>query len=112
MSNNEHLNPFTQMVDPFTGKAGTVKSPRHEIEEDTNRMIVSLFASPDGLRLLDRWDDIYLRQPTCPVGCAEGYGYARSAVNEFIVKIRRIVNEAQLKNEPRYTNDNKPSEAQ
>ena len=66
---------------------------RH-VDEETNALIVAVFSGPHGQALLDRWDDVYLRQPVCPPGCVEGYGYKREGENALIIKIRRIVNTA------------------
>lgn len=85
--------PFEQKVDPFNQRS--IENFKRQFDIELKNLIISVFANPQGLQLLDRWDDVHLRQPVCPVGAPEGYGYARSAVNEFIVKIRAIVNEAQ-----------------
>ena len=91
------MNPFNQLVHPFMDAKpkDPNERPHRQIDEETKAMIISVFANPQGLQLLDRWDDIYLRQPTCPPGCVEGYGYKREGENAFIIKLRRIVNEAQ-----------------
>ena len=85
--------PFAQKVDPFNQRA--LEEYKRQFDVELKNLIISVFANPQGLQLLDRWDDVHLRQPVCPVGAPKGTGYARSAVNDFIIKIRRIVNEAQ-----------------
>jgi len=86
--------PFAQQVDPFNQRK-IIDSFRKQFDEETKGLVVTVFATPHGLQLLDRWEDLHLRQSVCPIGAPEGTGYARSAVNDFIVKIRRIINEAQ-----------------
>lgn len=87
--------PFAQKIDPFNQRTLALDKFKRHLDEETKNLIIAVFSNPHGIQLLDRWDDLHLRQPVCPIGAPEGTGYARSAVNDFIVKIRRIVNEAQ-----------------
>jgi uncharacterized protein YfbU (UPF0304 family) len=88
--------PFDQIVDPFTGvKKEEVDKYFRKIDEETRNLVIAVFANPHGIQLLDRWDDLYVRQPVCPPGSIEGYGYKREGENAFIIKIRSIVNNAQ-----------------
>lgn len=92
--------PFSQPVNPMTSQAPTMaqqaqKAQFEALNNKVKEQIIAVFCNPHGLQLLETWEQIYLRAPACPPGCPEGYGYMRSAQNEFVTKIRLAVEQAQ-----------------
>lgn len=88
-------NPFSKPVNAFTALDINVASTHKELHESLKNKIISVFANPMGLDLLDYLDDMYLRQPVVVPGAPKEYAAMREGENKFIRMIRRIVNEAQ-----------------
>lgn len=96
MTENQQVNPIHQPVNPY---AAQMKEEQQKFYKELDAMlreqVTAVFCNPHGLQLLNTLEDIYIRQPVCPAGCIEGYGYMREGENRLILKIRRIVNQAQ-----------------
>lgn len=86
--------PMNQPVNPFN-PFKELAVFRKDVENKLRDQIVAIFANPLGMQLLDTLDDLYIRQPVCPPGSPEGFGYMREGENRLILKIRAIVNSAQ-----------------
>lgn len=82
-----------QAVDPFTHQR-QAESSHKETRDKLKDQIIGVFCNPHGAQLLDTLEDMFIKQPTCPVGSPEGYGYFREGQNSLILKIRAIVNGA------------------
>mgnify|MGYP003655533436 CR=1 FL=1 len=90
------IGPFDQLVNPFIGgPSAEHKSQVKQIDQKFREQVIATFCTPHGMQLLDTLDDLYVRQPVCPAGCVEGYGYMREGENRLIIKLRAIVNSAQ-----------------
>ncbi|CAB4240889.1 hypothetical protein UFOVP23_33 [uncultured Caudovirales phage] len=90
------VNPFEQTVDPLAKNVPSAKERFHiDVQQRFREQVISVFANPHGMQLLDTLDDLYVRQPVSPAGCVEGYGYMREGENRLIIKLRAIVNSAQ-----------------
>lgn len=92
-------NPFFQPSDPFTGRQLSMTQDQMnlmtEIQKRFRQQVIEVFLNPQGLQLLDTLEDLYVRQPVCPPGCIEGFGYRREGENAFILKLRAIIKDAQ-----------------
>lgn len=88
------FDPIKQAIDPFSNhpKEHLLKS---RIDSYLREQVISVFCNPHGLQLLDTLEDLYLRQPVSPAGCAKGYGFMREGENRIILRLRGIVNNAQ-----------------
>lgn len=89
------INPFQQPSNPFGEpiRDATDRVSR-DIAQRFREQVIATFCTPHGEQLLDTLDDLYVRQPVCPAGCPEGYGYMREGENRLILKLRAIVNSA------------------
>lgn len=75
------------------------KAPPHrtvesEIEKLLKCLVVDVFSTPQGMKLLELWEDIYLRQITWKPGVPAGFGEFRAGQNQVVLSIRAILNEA------------------
>lgn len=90
--------PFEQPVNPFTQAQKEEQSEKLKYMSEVNKrlrdQIIAVFANPHGLQLLNTLEDIFLRQPVCPPGCVEGYGYKREGENSLIIRFRAVVDSA------------------
>lgn len=93
------MDPFFQPSNPFSGQALNMTQDQvNMLSQVNNRLrqqVIEVFMNPLGLQLLDTLEDLYVRQPVCPPGCVEGYGYKREGENALILKLRNIINQAQ-----------------
>ncbi len=91
-----NVNPFMQTLNPIGQQ---MQQETQKFQKDVTKrlhdQVVAVFANPHGMQLLDTLDDLYVRQPVCPAGCVEGYGYLREGENRLILRLRSIVNAAQ-----------------
>lgn len=88
---------FTQTVDPFTAHEPLQSEPliqKQSIEQYFSSQVIAVFNTPHGQQLLNTLEDLYIRQPVCPAGCVEGYGYMREGENRLILKLMRIARQA------------------
>ena len=88
--------PFAQPVNPYAKNKELDEKQKFmaQLNSKLRDEVVQVFANPHGLQLLDTLEDIFLKQPVCPPGCVEGYGYKREGENQLIVRIRNIVTQA------------------
>lgn len=90
-------NPFEQRVDPFYD-AQSIRVQQNEfsrkLDELFYQQVVSVFLNAQGELLLQTLEDLFIRQPVCPVGCKKGYGYFREGQNDVIYRIQRAVQKA------------------
>lgn len=90
--------PFSQPVNPYAAQVQQEQTEKQKyLSQVNNRLkeqIIAVFGNPHGLQLLDTLEEIFLRQPVCPPGCVEGYGYKREGENGLIIRFRAIVNQA------------------
>ena len=90
------MNPIYQDVNPYGMQMKEERVRMFEgMDKRLKEQVTAVFCNPHGLQLLDTLDDLYVRQPVCPAGCPEGYGYMREGQNSLILKIRAIVHAAQ-----------------
>lgn len=72
------------------------KNIESEIESLLKSLILDVFSTSQGKRLLDLWDDLYLRQVTWKPGVPEGFAEYRAGQNHVILSIRAILNQAKM----------------
>lgn len=90
------MNPAMQPVNPYAAqmKEETQKYIKN-LDQRLKENVIAVFSNPHGMQLLDTLDELYVRQPVCPAGCPEGYGYMREGENRLIIKLRAIITNAQ-----------------
>lgn len=86
--------PFNQPVDPFSHLSPEQKKAMFDLNQTLDNATLALFNSPEGDRLLDLWDDHYVRQPVIWLGSPPGSDQMREGRNAFIRAIREKVNKA------------------
>lgn len=91
------MDPFNQPIDVFTHKAA-LKEMKSTVNDYVKEQVIAVFSTPEGLRLLDTLEDLYVRQPVCPVNSPTGYGHFREGQNSLILKFRQWVSVAQQQN--------------
>lgn len=87
--------PFYQAIDPFNGRA----HPEHQkmmkdLDEHLYQRVIAALLDAEGQLLLNTLEDIYIRQPVCPPGAVEGWGYYREGQNSVIFKLVRMIEKA------------------
>jgi hypothetical protein len=87
------MNPFLQNSDPFTNRPDQ-QTPTTDIHDYLYQQVVAVFLNAQGEQLLNTLEDLYIRQPVCPVDCPEGYGYFREGQNSVIYRIQQMINKA------------------
>ena len=92
------VNPLQQPVNPYSGltkeQEEEYKKAVQELNHNHEQAILHVFNSAEGDRLLDKWDDHFLRQRVIVAGSTEVENHMREGRNEFIRYIRQVVNRA------------------
>lgn len=77
--------------------APEMKKVQSVIENQLRALILQVFNNEHGLKLLDLWDDLYIRQVTWAPGSPEGYAQFRAGQNNMILSTRAILNQEKMK---------------
>jgi hypothetical protein len=86
--------PFQQPVNPFQKEEVEKKAFVNDLNNKLREQIIHVFCNPHGIQLLDTLEEIFLKQPVCPPGCVEGYGFKRDGENQLIIRIANIARQA------------------
>lgn len=91
MINEEMANTKPEFSAPEMKKVQSV------IENQLRALILQVFNNEHGLKLLDLWDDIYIRQVTWMPGSPDGYAQFRAGQNNLVLSTRAILNQEKMK---------------
>jgi len=86
--------PFAQPVDPFAHLTPEQKKAMFDLGQQLDQALLAVFNGPEADRLLDLWDDHYVRQPVIWLNSPSVSDQMREGRNDFIRRIREKVNKA------------------
>lgn len=78
-------------------QAPAMKTVQSVIENQLRALILEVFNNELGGKLLDLWDDVYIRQATWGPGAPEGLAQFRAGQNNIVLSIRGILNQEKMK---------------
>lgn len=89
--------PFAQPVDPMSlgsKQNEEYKKAIRDMQLALDQKTLAVFNSPEGDALLEMWDDYFIRQGVIILGAPAGENEMREGRNQFIRRIRAVVNRA------------------
>ncbi len=78
-------------------QAPQMKVAQSAIENQLRSLVLQVFNNDLGAKLLDLWDDLYVRQATWAPGSPEGLAQFRAGQNNIVLSTRAILNQEKMK---------------